>query len=189
MIFGKADALNEGCRPRAGEMAQSLEPLLLQSARLAVSIRRTYAKVKRDPLARYYTYVLQLQGDKLYVGNTDNIYNRLLDPHLMSRSAAVWVRQHGPVRRVLEVSRNCCREDEMYKTLEYMSMFGWDNVRGAGYCRCVMRSPPAPLAQFKRDASRHFDYLTREEIDEVLDVVRDLADLQAASSSDEGSCG
>ena len=163
----------------------SLEPLLLQSARLAVSIRRTYAKVKRDPLARYYTYVLLLRDNKLYVGNTDNIYNRLLDHHLMSRSASVWVRQHGPVQRVVEVARNCSRDDELYKTLEYMTMFGWENVRGAGYCRAVMRGPPAPLSQFRRDSSRHFDYLTREEIDQVLGVVRELADLQAASSSDE----
>jgi len=163
-------------------MAQTLEPLLLQSARLAVSIRRTYAKVKRDPAARYYTYVLLLQNNKLYVGNTDNIYNRLLDHCQMSASSSVWVRQHGPVRRVVEISRDCCRDDELYKTLEYMEMFGWQNVRGASYCRPTMRAPPAALADFRRDCSRRFDYLTRKEIDEVVSVVHELAACQNAPS-------
>lgn len=163
-------------------MAQTLEPLLLQSARLAVTIRRTYARVKRDPAARYYTYVLLLQNNKLYVGNTDNIYNRLLDHCLMSASSSVWVRQHGPVQRVVEISRDCCREDELYKTLEYMSLFGWQNVRGASYCRPTMRAAPAALGEFRRDCTKHFDYLTRKEIDEVVSVVRDLAEQQSAMS-------
>lgn len=163
-------------------MAQTLEPMLLQSARLAVSIRRTYAKVKRDPAARYYTYVLLLQNNKMYVGNTDNIYNRLLDHCLMSGSSSIWVRQHGPVQRVVEVMRDCSREDEAYKTMEYMSLFGWQNVRGAAYCRASMRTPPPPLADFKRDPTKVFDYLTRLEIDEVVGVVRDLADQQNAMS-------
>ena len=163
-------------------MAQTLEPPLLQCARLAVTIRRAYARVKRDPAARYYTYVLLLQDNKMYVGNTDNVYNRLLDHCLMSASSSVWVRQHGPVQRVVEISRDCCREDELYKTLEYMSLFGWKNVRGAGYCRPAMRAPPPALTAFRRDCGRHFDYLTRREIDEVVGVVRDLAEQQSAMS-------
>ncbi len=98
----------------------AIEALLQQSARLSVAIRRTYATVKLDPAARYYTYVLMLQNSKFYVGSTDNIYNRLLDHCTMSASSAVWVRQHGPVHRVVEVSRNCRADDETYKTLEYM---------------------------------------------------------------------
>lgn len=168
-------------------MAQTLEPMLLQSARLAVSIRRTYSRVKRDPGARYYTYVLLLQNNKLYVGNTDNIYNRLLDHCLMSASSSVWVRQHGPVQRVVEVSRDCCREDELYKTLEYMSLFGWKNVRGAAYCRPAMRAAPAALADFRRDNTRAFDYLSRREVDEVVTVVRDLAEQQTAMSEHDSS--
>lgn len=101
-------------------MAQTLEPLLLQSAQLSVSIRRAYARLKRDPGARYYTYVLLLNENKMYVGSTDNIYRRLLDHCQMGKSSSVWVREHGPVRRVVEISRNCGRDDEAYKTFEYM---------------------------------------------------------------------
>lgn len=163
-------------------MAAHLEAMLLQSARLQVAIRRQYSKVKRDPAARYYTYVLQLQDNKFYVGNSDSIYTRLLDHCLMSSSSSLWVRQHGPVHRVVEISRDCSRDDELYKTLEYMTMFGWQNVRGAGYCRPSMRAAPAALSEFRRDASRHFDYLTRREIDEIVSVVRELAEQQSTPS-------
>lgn len=97
-----------------------MEPMLLQSARLALAIRKEYARVKRDQVAKYYTYVLQLQEGKFYVGNTDNIYTRLLDHKLMTPSSSLWVKQHGPVQRVLEISRKSGKNDEHYKTLQYM---------------------------------------------------------------------
>lgn len=168
-------------------MAQTLESMLMLNARLSVNIRRAYSRLKRDQGARYFTYVLLLQNNKMYVGSTDNIYNRLLDHCQMSKSSSVWVREHGPVRRVVEVSRDCDRDDETYKTLEYMHLFGWTNVRGAGYCRSAMRAPPPQLADFTRDQARKFDYLTRKEIDEVVGVVRELSEQQDAVSDDASS--
>lgn len=67
------------------------------------------------------------------------------------------------------------------------SLFGWTNVRGAGYCRSAMRAPPPPLAEFRREPGKHFDYLTRREIDEIVGVVRDLAERQDAMSDDDTS--
>lgn len=168
-----------------------LELMLMKSARLAVNIRRTYTKVKKDPSAYYYTYVLLLQDNKMYIGATDNIYNRLLHHCQMSKSSSVWVRQHGPVKRVVEITRNCDREDETLKTMEYMTMFGWKNVRGAAYCRSALRGPPPQLVDFRKDG-KLFDYLTRREIDDVVSTVRDLAEMQDAMSdggSDAGSTG
>lgn len=159
---------------------RAVEPLLLEAAKLSVAIRRTYARLKRDPRARYYTYVLLLQQGKFYVGSSDNVYNRLLDHTLMSPSAALWVREHGPVQRIVEISRDCVADDETYKTLEYMSMFGWGNVRGAGYCRPSMRTAPVALATFERDPSRPFQYLTRAEIDAIHELVHELAELQGS---------
>ena len=164
-------------------MAEALELMLQNSARLTVGIKRAYSRVKRDPSARYFTYVLMLQNQKFYVGVTDNIYNRLLDHCSMSPSSSVWVREHGPVKRVVELSRNGRKDDENYKTLEYMSMFGWKNVRGAGYCRSVMGAPPAPLADFRRDDTRRFDYFSRPEIDQVVATVRELMESPGSVSS------
>jgi hypothetical protein len=152
-----------------------IEGLLLDAARLSVQIRREYGRIKRTPQARYYTYVLQLQDDKMYVGCSDNLFTRLMEHRLLSPSAAVWVREHGPVRRVVEVSRNCAHDDEQYKTLEYMSLFGWENVRGAGWCRSAMRAPPSLLADFERDPGRPFEYMSRRDIDAVVRHVDALA--------------
>lgn len=152
-----------------------IEALLLDAARLSVQIRREYARIKLDPSARYYTYVLLLQRNKMYVGCSDNLFQRLLEHRLMSPSAAVWVREHGPVQRVVEVSRNCAADDETYKTLEYMSLFGWENVRGAGWCRLDMRAPPSALADFERDPARAFNYMPRKDLDLVMHHVEDLA--------------
>lgn len=159
-----------------------MDSLLLQSARLGLEIRREYRRVKRDPDARYYTYVLQLQNDKLYVGNSDNIYQRLLDHFLQSPSSALWVKRHGPVQRVLEITRNCAKEDELYKTLQYMSMFGWENVRGSSYCKLEMHCPPECLSSFVRDREAEFQYLTHAELAGVCRAVADLkADVQSDS--------
>lgn len=156
------------------EAMQAMQAMLLQNARLAVSVRKEYARLKHDPDAKFYTYVLQLQGNKFYVGNTDNIYTRLLDHTLMTPSSALWVKQHGPVERVLEIAVQSNRSDEHYKTLQYMDMFGWQNVRGSSYCKVQMANPPEALKSFTRARDGDFQYLTREEIRAVMDAVREL---------------
>lgn len=161
-------------------MSQLL-PKLLQSARLSLEIRNEYARVKRDASAKYYTYVLQLQEDKFYVGNTDNPYTRLLDHKLMTPSSSLWVKQYGPVKRVVEISRNSSKSDEHYKTLLYMSLFGWQNVRGSSYCKVQMFGPPEALKSFARDRDAEFEYLSREEVEAMeasIDELARLADRQ-----------
>ena len=158
-----------------GEDKRTMETMLLQSARLAVRIKSEYFKLKKDPEAKYYCYVLLLKNSKFYVGCSDNIYARLLDHYAMSPSSAVWVRKHGPVQRVVEVMRNCSRDVELYKTMEYMSMFGWENVRGASFCRSEMAAPPPPLASFIRSSGDPLEYIPRKEVDEICIEVSKLA--------------
>lgn len=161
-----------------------MERMLLDAARLNVRIRQEYARLKRDPAARYYTYVLLLQRGKLYCGSSDNIFTRLLDHTLGTPSAALWVREHGPIQRVVEISRNCARDDETYKTLEYMSMFGWENVRGAGWCKVDMHKPPTALDSFARDPVRPMEYMTRRDVEAVWTQVQGMA-RELSSSSDQ----
>jgi len=78
------------------------------------------------------------------------------------------------VHRILEVSRNCTKEDELYKTLQYMSMFGWQHVRGSSYCKLEMNGPPDCLAGFERTRDGEFHYLTHAEVGDVCRVVEDL---------------
>lgn len=155
---------------------------MLEAAKLNVRIRREYARMKRDVGARFYTYVLLLQKGKMYCGSSDNIYTRLLDHSLGTPSAALWVKEHGPIERVVEIARNCGRDDETYKTLEYMSLFGWENVRGAGWCKVDMRAPPAALETFDRDPVRPAEYMSRKEVDAVWHHVCEMA-------KELGGCG
>ena len=151
-----------------------LSSLLIESARLAVRIRKAYAHLKECPDAKYYTYSLLLQDGHVYVGNSDNIYTRFMAHFEQSPDSSQWVREHGPVSRVLEIIRNSSRDDEHYLTLQWCDMVGAHKVRGAAYCRVDARQPPAPLATFRRDAGRTFDYLSRPEIDEIVRVAKSL---------------
>jgi predicted GIY-YIG superfamily endonuclease len=153
----------------------ALESALIDAARLNIRIRQLYVHLKNELGGRYYTYVILLQHGKIYVGSSDNIYIRLYEHEMQTPQSAGFVREHGPVVRVLEISRNCRADDETYKTLEYMSLFGHENVRGAGWCRGELRAPPADVATFQRArSSTEFEYLTRKEIDDIMDVVRSL---------------
>ncbi len=161
---------------------KTLDALLLDAARLNVAIRREYARLRGDLAgsAKYFVYVLLLQNGKFYVGCTDNVYQRLLEHAVMSPSSSVWVREHGPVKRIVEVCRNCGPVDEAYKTLEYMMLFGWENVRGAQWCRVVLDAPPHALASFERRAGG-FEHLSSEDMTSLRIHVATLArDLKAA---------
>lgn len=143
--------------------------LLYDAAVMAAAVRAMYARVKTVQSAKYFTYVLLLQHGKIYVGNTDNIYARLRD-HFYGESSK-WVREWGPVERVVEIIRNSGPDDERYKYSEYADKFGWANVRGAGWCKVLMASAPSVVRNFSRKAD-DFDYLTRAEIDDILDKIK-----------------
>jgi hypothetical protein len=154
---------------------ETLERLLLKSAELNIQIRRKYQAVKPSSETKYYTYVLMLQGGRIYVGNSDNIYTRLTEHFLQSTHSSNWVREHGPPLRVMEIVRNSCADDERYKTLEWCDLVGYEYVRGAAYCKMDSRGPPPPLATFNRDPGRTFEYLNREEIDDIVRTCKKLA--------------
>jgi predicted GIY-YIG superfamily endonuclease len=163
-----------------------LNAMLLQSARLAQAIHAEYGRIKRDSGARYFTYVLQLKKGTFYVGNTDNIYARLLDHMQCGDSSAKWVKESGGVSRVVEVARNSSRDDEAYKTLQYMSMFGWEKVRGSSYCRVDLCKAPRALETFQRTRDSEFEYLTPAELNMVIAEVMRLyaagAQMQAETT-------
>jgi hypothetical protein len=161
------------------ESEPPLETLFLEQARLQIKLRKRFRVERTDPNARYYTYALLLQNECVYVGSTNCLYMRLMEHLHETAMSAQWVREHGPVIRVLEVSKNCKGVDEAYKTLEYMTMFGWESVRGAGWARVDMRGPPAALHEFVRTRT-DFEYLGRKEIDEAIAIARDLASDMAS---------
>lgn len=151
-----------------------LHDALMLSTKHALSLRSRYAILKGDAQAKFFTYVLQLQNGKFYVGNTDNIYLRMYDHLNLTAFSAMWVREHGPVERVVEVAYNSSKEDENYKTLAYMAMFGWQNVRGSSYCRVDMSGPPAALKTFSRARDGAFTYMSLSELESLMALVQEL---------------
>jgi hypothetical protein len=154
---------------------KTLDELILESARLTVQLRKRFRAQRDDGTSENprYTYVLLLQDECVYIGTTTNIFIRLMDHLHETTMTSNWVREHGPVIRVLEIIRNSTIEDETYKTLEYMTMFGYESVRGASWCKLELRHPPAAFHTFRRDRS-DFEYVYRKEIDEIVQTARDL---------------
>ena len=95
-----------------------------------------------------YTYVLQLQEGKWYVGKTNDPFNRLMQH--VNENGSAWTRKYAPLQ-VHEVKPHASRFDEDNKTLEYMETYGIDNVRGGCYVQVVL--PPRPPEQ-RREIQR-----------------------------------
>lgn len=171
------DCLKDNSCFEIGSMmdTESLGPLLYKSAVLNVAVRTKYAALKGDQDARYFVYVLLLQSGKFYVGSTDNPYIRFLDHFMVTSSSAVWVKEWGPPVRVVELMAGCTSSDEQYKYMEYASLFGWENVRGGTSCRLIMSSPPPGLEAFERDTARPCHYISRKDIDAMVQDVHALA--------------
>lgn len=158
---------------------RELEEHMLGLARATVEVRRQLRSAHR-----FWVYVIELNNGFFYVGETDNIWLRLVHHISASPSSAKWVRRHG-FRRVIEVVRNAGPEAETTKTLQWMSMFGWERVRGASFCALDLPGPPTALASFDRFAHA-YDHLTAQEVAQVEATARELAQLLSPTDPEYG---
>lgn len=142
-------------------------------ARRALAVERGENKEK----GKFFVYVLLLQEGKIYVGSTDNVYQRLYDHFEMTQSTAAWVRLHGPPQRVIEIVADAAPGDEDAITARYIAMFGQDSVRG-GKWHAIFSPPPCDTRDV-RAGERAFRSLSRSEID---DVVREITSLATAAA-------
>ncbi|CAG8470820.1 12778_t:CDS:1 [Funneliformis mosseae] len=77
----------------------------------------------------FYVYVLECSDNKYYVGSTADLNVRHRQ-HL-NGSGSAWTREYPPI--CIKWSNN--ENLETIKTLEYMSQYDIDNVRGGDYCQ------------------------------------------------------
>ncbi|ABU43692.1 GIY-YIG catalytic domain-containing endonuclease [Paramecium bursaria Chlorella virus NY2B] len=153
-------------------MDYELLQTLRESAIANVRVYNQYKQMNREYYngSRYFTYALLLQNNKIYVGDTSNIYSRLMSHFEMSESSAKWVKLHGPVKRILEITYDAPPGAEQERTLEYADIFGYENVRGGYHCRLNMQNPPLSLENFKRGQMTH-NFMNRDEIRQIeLDI-------------------
>ncbi len=78
-----------------------------------------------------YIYVLELEYSKYYIGKTNDPKRRLLE-HCNSEGSA-WTKLYKPIR-IKQIIQDCSSFDEDKYTLEYMSLYGIENVRGGSFC-------------------------------------------------------
>lgn len=81
-------------------------------------------------MSKQFLYILRLNGDKYYVGITDNLYDRL-NAHWEGRGCD-WTKVHKPIS-VVKVIENPSSQAENFWTKEYMMQYDISNVRGGSY--------------------------------------------------------
>jgi predicted GIY-YIG superfamily endonuclease len=89
-------------------------------------------------ITKYYIYVLELIDNRYYVGRTGNILKRI-EEHFTG-CGAIYTMKYNPIK-VIEVVEELTKKDERNKTLEMMSKYGWEKVRGAGWCSLEIKKP------------------------------------------------
>ena len=75
-------------------------------------------------------YILRLEKGKYYVGKTTNLQNRI-QQHI-DKNASVWTRKYS-FEEIYQTFKNSDNYDEDKYTLQMMSKFGIDNVRGGSF--------------------------------------------------------
>lgn len=147
---------------------------LRAQAKANVLAKKSLEEAKTDPASKYFVYALLLNEGKIYIGTTDNVYQRLLDHFTMSKSTSSWVRLHGPPQRILEIVIDADAYAENYLTLDYISRFGPENVRG-GVWNAVFCPPPPGASTFRPD--KMYSRLSRTEIDSIAAEIEENARL------------
>ncbi|CAA0175477.1 GIY-YIG nuclease family protein [Tenacibaculum maritimum] len=83
-------------------------------------------------------YVLRLEDDKYYVGQTKDVEDRF-GKHKKGKSSSDWTKLNKPIEiieiietRFTELSEAMFLENSI--TIEFMKKYGWKNVRGGDFC-------------------------------------------------------
>ena len=90
-------------------------------------------------------YVLRLQGEKYYVGQSKHPDERIKE-HFRGKGSK-WTQMHSPIEvvRVIQTNTSNSRaalEVEKELTVKLMQIFGRENVRGAGHSACHLANIP-----------------------------------------------
>lgn len=91
--------------------------------------------LKDEMQIKIITYALALENRKFYVGKTWNLNLRYAQ-HLYGQGAG-WTKIHKPIS-IMEVWHG---DHEKELCLEYMKNYGYENVRGAGWCQTIIKRP------------------------------------------------
>jgi predicted GIY-YIG superfamily endonuclease len=86
--------------------------------------------VAKSLVTKKWIYVLECEQGKYYVGATDKDVSERFSEHY-SGNGSTWTKKYKPIRTIQTAENKPFMEDA--KTLEFMYMYGTDNVRGGQY--------------------------------------------------------
>lgn len=79
-----------------------------------------------------YIYILELENNKYYIGKTNTPHLRI-ENHFQG-SGSGWTKIHNPIRVIATIKSHSQFDEDKY-TLEYITKYGLDNVRGGSFSR------------------------------------------------------
>ncbi|MFT6909985.1 MAG: putative GIY-YIG superfamily endonuclease [Oleiphilaceae bacterium] len=93
-------------------------------------------------------YTLELESGKYYVGQSKTPKKRI-NQHFSGNGSA-WTKKFKPIKIIKEIELNtnnwrAALEVEKQLTLKLMVIFGWQNIRGAGWSQLELKSKPREL--------------------------------------------
>jgi len=106
---------------------------------IPLSILDNDINIDNIDLTRSYVYVLELEDNRYYVGRTSNFIQRM-NEHFTD-NGALYTKKYKPIKIKEVIEEKTCY-DERDKTLEYMEIYGWENVRGYAWCRETLTKKP-----------------------------------------------
>lgn len=112
-------------------------------------------------LTKSYVYVLELEDNRYYIGRTSNFIQRMKDHFI--EGGSIYTKKYKPIKikEVIEET-SCCGERD--KTLEYMELYGWENVRGYTWCREILSQKPKLNEKTQKNKSKEPIIYDEEEI-------------------------
>ena len=81
-------------------------------------------------------YILECEQDKYYIGSSDKVFERI-QAHF-DGNGSEWTKKYPPLN-LIEIQQQNDVHHENNITLEYMSEYGIDNVRGGAWCEIVIQ--------------------------------------------------
>jgi predicted GIY-YIG superfamily endonuclease len=96
-------------------------------------------------------YALKLTEKKYYIGSTQCLTKRYTEHE--SGTATSWTSKYPPKCIVEQTTGNLFDEERL--TLEYMALYGIENVRGGSYCK--VRLPKHEIKKARQQIQHYFD--------------------------------
>jgi predicted GIY-YIG superfamily endonuclease len=116
-------------------------------------------------ITKRYIYVLLLVGDRYYVGKTGNILRRL-DEHF-NNNGSIYTKEYKPIK-IIEIQEETNDVSEKTKTIEYMTKYGWEKVRGYSWCSLRLRKKPNFVSLKPTNINKNVMFIEYEDDNELI---------------------